>query len=287
SDVRVITLGAYRLNGAGYNDLEHPNHLWLVDLAAGSAAGTPRRLTSGPSSDGEPVWSRDGRQIYFTVDRVKESYYAAQRNELDAVPAAGGEPVKIVGFDCNIGPFAVSPDGRSIAFVGTQNAAPVRSYDEPDLFVVASAPGSSAKNLTTGYDFDVTAGGNLAGDQHAPRGAHPSRPVWSADGRSIVVSAIERGRVNLHRFDAATGKETAVTTGDHEVVAFNPGPSAAKLAVVVSTPTEIGDLFWLDAASGKLARLTSVNRELWSELKLTPPDDVTYPSFDGRTIEAW
>ena len=83
------------------------------------------------------------------------------------------------------------PDGKRLAFVGTLAGKPVRSYSQPDLWVV-DRPGGAPRNLTAAYDFDVD--GGLGGDQRAPRGAAPSGPVWSRDGRSHLHQGRRAGR---------------------------------------------------------------------------------------------
>src|SRR5439155_1474285 len=62
---------------------------------------------------------------------------------------------------------------------------------------------------------------------------------------------------------------------------------ASRFALVISTPIAVGDLFVLDAAAGPPRPLTSFNDGLFSELSLTAPEEITYPSFDGKPIQAW
>ena len=190
----------------------------------------------------------------------------------------------MASIDGQIDDFALSADGRRIAFVGSVNASPVRSYDQPDLFVADVGPGAAPKNLTTGYDYDV--GSGLAGDQRAPRGSGSALLAWTPDGR-IVTGTAERGRANLFRFDAALGRAQALTTGDHEVMSASASADASRLALVVSTATAIGDVFVLDAATGERRQITRFNDALFSELNLTAPEEITYPSFDGTKIQAW
>ncbi len=102
----------------------------------------------------------------------------------------------------------------------------------------------------------------------------------------IVVSA-ENGRANLRRFDVATGASEPVTTGDQEVVAYSATPGASRIAMVISTPTVIGDLYSLDPATKQRKLLYEPNRELFSEVSLTAPEEIAYKSFDGRPIQAW
>lgn len=286
SDVRVITRAIYRFDDAGYDDPTRPGHLWTVAVPApGAKAAEPKQITRGELNEGDPVWSPDGSLLYFNSNRVKEGYYVPQDSDLYSVPAAGGEIRKVVSIDGPIGDFAFSPDGKRIAFVGVLNANPVRSHNQTDLFVVDAAPGAAAKNLTAGYDGDVAEG--LAADQHPPRGGNPAQPVWSRDGRTILMTGGERGRVNLKRFDAATGAVQPLTDGAQEVVAFTATADASRLAVVISTPLVITDLHALDTATGKMTPLVRPNEELFAKLDLNAPEEITYKSFDGKEIHAF
>jgi dipeptidyl aminopeptidase/acylaminoacyl peptidase len=285
SDVRVITRAVYRANGAGYLDPSHPRHVWAVAALVGGGEAPPaRQLTSGSFEEQEPAWAPDGSRVYFVSARTKEPYYEPLLEGIYAVPAAGGEPVPVTSFRGGIGELAVSPDGREIAFIGAAGGNPVRSYDQPDLWVVATVGGGEPRNLTADFDFDV--GGHLTGDQHPPRAAGHDTPAWSADGRSLLVNAEERGRVELRRFALAGGPSRQVTAGDHEVVAWSATPDGARLAMVIGSSTVIGDLFVM-TGEGPPRQLTDFNAPLFGGLTLTPAEVVTYRSFDGREIEAW
>ena len=189
----------------------------------------------------------------------------------------GGDITQVAAIDGGIGRVAPSPDGKWIAFSGAITT-PARSYNQSDFFVVATTPGATPRNLTASYDFDVMSG--PGGDQRAPRGGGGSQPIWSKDGRGVVITTAERGAANLVRIDIDNGRITPITTGNHDVQAF------AGHVVLVSTPTIIGDLYRVDQG-GSLVRLTDVNKTLFDELTLTEPDEITYKSFDGRQIEAW
>jgi dipeptidyl aminopeptidase/acylaminoacyl peptidase len=286
SDVRVITRAVYRFNGGGYLDPTRPGHIWTVAVpAAGAKAAEPKRLTSGELNDGAPVWSPDGSQIYFVADRVKESYYEDPDSDLYAVPAKGGEIRRMVSIDGPINDFALSPDGRRVAFMAFLNPEAARSHNQPDLFVADTMPGATARNLTADYDWDI--GEGIGGDQHAPRGDRPQPMVWSGDGRSVAVVVGERGRANLRRFDAATGAVEPITQGDQEVASYTATPDGSRMAAVVATPLVIGDLVALDTATGKMTTIARPNQELFSQLELTAPEEITYKSFDGKEIHAF
>jgi dipeptidyl aminopeptidase/acylaminoacyl peptidase len=288
SDVRVITRAVYRNNGSGYLDPSRHEHVWTVATPAGTGGGEPpppRQLTSGEFDEQDPAWAPDGSRLYLISNRTKEPYYEDAGETIYTLPASGGELVKVAAFSGGIASLAVSPDGGQIAFIGAAAGKPVRSYDQPDLWVVAATPGGEPHNLTANYDFDIGAG--LSGDQHPPRAGGRATPLWSAGGRALLVPAAERGRVDLRRFDAATGASQPVTAGDHEVVACAATPDGSRLALVISTPTAVGDLFVQDAAGGQPRQLTRFNDPLFTRLVLTPPLVISYPSFDGKAIEAW
>ncbi len=163
SDVRVITEAVYRANGvggSGYVDRDRPSHIWTVAVPSGPASaavgsfGAAKPLTSGPFGAGNPRWSRDGARVFFVSDRRKESYYFPRDSDLYAVSKDGGDPVRVVSIEGSIGPYAISPDGKQVAFAGSAAGNPERSYSQPDLWV-ADLAGGPARNLTSSYDFDV------------------------------------------------------------------------------------------------------------------------------------
>jgi dipeptidyl aminopeptidase/acylaminoacyl peptidase len=290
SDVRVITKAAYRMNGAGYIEPDRPNHIWTIEVPkAPGETQKAKQITSGEFSESDIVWSRDGSQIYFTSRRVAEPYYETPHTDLYVVKATGRDSTKVAGLDGRIGQMTLSPDGTRMAFAGSIEIGKdgvERSYSQPDLFLTSLQPGSKPKNLTANYDYDIA--GGIGGDQGPPRGSGPSYPFWSKDGRYIFIVAAEEGRANLKRIDAETGKVEPFTAGDHDIFAYNATPDGSKAAVLVSTPTKIGDLYVVDTASPvSMRRLTKSNDELFSKLNLTEPAMVWYNSFDGKRIQAW
>ena len=137
SDVRVITIsstGAMAwVRRAGPAELH---------LGGRRARGGRRGPESAPVDDrrvqrGDIVWSKDGSKT-TTSNRAQELYYNGADNDVYAVNASGGEPVKIASIDGPIRQLALSLDGARLAFVGSINrGADVgeRSYSQPDLFV--------------------------------------------------------------------------------------------------------------------------------------------------------
>jgi dipeptidyl aminopeptidase/acylaminoacyl peptidase len=290
TDVRIVIRDEYRMDNAGYRDQLRTSQLWTlaVPVSDGSAADLlpePRRLTETPFDTSEPTWSNDSRQIYFLSTRDPEPYHRPDRNAVFVIAAEGGAAHKVAGIAGSIDGISLSPDGKQLAFHGTI-AEPPHSYEPPDLFAVELSPGATPRNLTARFDGDIGAG--LTGDQHPPRAAARSVPVWTHDSKSIIDVAAERGRANLISVSAASGEVTRLSQTDQEVFAFSASAGgSARMAVLASTTTDPGDLFCMDTSAGRCDRLTMLNDKLFTLLEMTSPEEIEFASFDGRKIQAW
>jgi dipeptidyl aminopeptidase/acylaminoacyl peptidase len=284
SDVHIISRAVYRSNGEGYLDAKRHEHIWVLNLpTAADELPKPKQLTSGEFDEGDVVWSKDGTRIFFLTRRVDEPYYDLPATDIYSVAAAGGDAEKLASVPMFIGDMTLSPDGRQFAFHGSVSK-PVRSYSQPDLWVMEAVADARPKNLTADYDFDM--GGLVGGDNTAPRGGNGRTLHWSPDGRWIFDSVEKQGRTPLVRVDAQSGAVTEMTKGNEAVVDYSMTADARATVALVSTPVMIGDLFKV-ADDGSETRLTDFNRKLWSELKLTEPEEIEYTSFDGKRIQGW
>jgi dipeptidyl aminopeptidase/acylaminoacyl peptidase len=79
----------------------------------------------------------------------------------------------------------------------------------------------------------------------------------------------------------------AVTTGRQEVMAYTADARGENVALVLSTQTVLGDLHLLNVDSRATRRLSSFNDRLFGQLQLSEPEEITYPSFDGRRMQGW
>jgi len=287
SDVRVITRSVYRINGGGYLDFKHPGHIWVIAAPQSSEDDAkPKQLTSGKYQEDDVMWSPDSSKIYYTTTQVDDPSYEHPHADVYSVAATGGTPAKIVTI--NMGPreMSLSPDGKRLAFCASINE-PVQSYTEPDLWVMDLTGDAKPRNLTANYDYDVCSG--VGGDQGTPRAGGPDHVVWSTDGNSLIVSTAREGRANLIQVDIASAKITEITKGNQAVERFRANKDASGLVALISTPTNIGDLFWIDhaQAGAQPRQLTHINDKLFSQLNLTAPEEVWYTSFDGKKIQTW
>ncbi len=284
SDVHVINRAVYRSNDEGYLDSKRHAHIWLLDVpAAPDELPKPKQLTSGNFDEGELVWRHDGSRIYFLTRCIEEPYYELPSTDIYSVPTAGGNSEKLATIPMYIGDLVLSSDGRQFAFHGSVSE-PVRSYSQPDLWIMEVTRGAKPRNLTANYDFDI--GSSVFGDNAAPRGGHGNSLYWSPDGRCLFDTVEKQGRTPIVRVDTQTGAVTEVTRGDQAALDFSVSADASAIVALVSSPVVIGDLLAV-ASDGTQTRITDFNRKLWSQLNLTAPEEINYTSFDGKRIQGW
>ena len=241
SDVRVITRSVYRINGGGYLDFKHPQHIWVIATPQSSEDDAkPKQLTSGKYQEDGIMWSPDSSKIYFTTTQVDDPSYEHPHADVYSVAAAGGTPAKLLTINMAPRELSLSPDGKRLAFCASINE-PVQSYTEPDLWVVDLAAAAQPKNLTASYDFDVCSG--VGGDQGTPRAGGQDHVVWTADGNNLIVTTASEGEANLIAVEVASGKITELTNGKQAVERFRATNDAQDFGRTDLNAHEHWDLF--------------------------------------------
>lgn len=149
------------------------NDLWTYDLATGER----RKLTTMPGLQHDPVWSPDGKTIYFL------SAGGPQAHDLWRLDLATGSTEQLtVNALYHFDP-AIRPDGL-IAYSGNSDG-------DYDLWTLK--PGKIAQRLTEDAALDA-------------------RPSWSPDGRTLVFESTRDGGTHqLWRIDPDSHQSTRLT----------------------------------------------------------------------------
>ncbi len=191
-DAKIITDLFWRADGVG-EIKPGSNQLFVADAATGAVT----RLTAGDKDqidDGRLGWTKDGKGILgsFTADPIngpRESdiyLFAAQ-------PGKDGKPQAATRITSRAGSEAapqVSPDGRTVAFLGS--AASNEFYDMPELWTTTLTPGGPVNHLSKSLDRPIADFG------------------WDADGRTLHILYHDQGTQRLARMDASTGASTVM-----------------------------------------------------------------------------
>lgn len=160
-------------------------------------------LTRGESSASEPQFSADSRFVYFRSKRGEGA-------NVWRIPVDGGEAEKVTDWDGAMGVFAVSPDGRQLAFAGrkkdkekeqaAQQKMDLRVVNEDDanqsLWLVSLAEGiakDDPRELTKSEE-------------------HVTQIDWSPD--SMRIAAVVQPSILADRWSEADVREIEVEHGE-------------------------------------------------------------------------
>jgi dipeptidyl aminopeptidase/acylaminoacyl peptidase len=163
-----------------------------------TSGGEPRAVTSAGSSASDPLWSHDGKWLYFLSDR------ADKKSQLWKLPLMSfGEATQLTTFDRDIDDLNLSPDESSLllSFKGPvekkslgahAQAAPAVPKPEPWVITRLHFKEDAEAGYLTGdraehlyvYDMKTQALRQITSGEYSE-----SEPAWSPDGRSIVFTS--------------------------------------------------------------------------------------------------
>jgi dipeptidyl aminopeptidase/acylaminoacyl peptidase len=268
---RVVDRLHYRQDGQGFMQ-DGYLHLFVTP----ADGGTPRQLTSGEWNVGARPsglvggvgfdWTPDGKTIVFDGHRANDADMRYRESYVYALDVASGAIRQIVtrrGLWTNPN---VSPDGRSIAFTGSDSNR--MSYKAADLWVVG-LDGAGMRKLSGELDRD-------------PQGIR-----WAPDGAGLYFTAQDRGTANVW-FAPAGGGPRQVTQGTH-MLSLTSIDRAFNAVGTRSDPDEPVDVvrYNLKQPQPRVARLTDVNGDLLSNKRLGQVEEVWYASTGGARVQGW
>lgn len=256
---RVFTALKYKLNAEGFI-YDRRKHLYIAGLDGGF-----RQLTDGDFSDDDPDWSPDGRQIVFVSAR-HEGRDFDRVSDLFTVDVVSGAVDQLTDGTMTVASPVWSPDGRTIAFLGFRG--PEDSPRHSRLWLIE--PGGAARCLTAAIDLNLNSG---------------LPPVWTPDGRGILVCAHDRGAQPLLRIDAQTGAVTPLLEGERTIASFSISCDG-QIAFTASSPAEPAEVFVANVDGGGERRLTGLNDEFRAQRRLMPAQRLTADG-PGGPVDAW
>ncbi|HZF27068.1 MAG TPA: S9 family peptidase [Steroidobacteraceae bacterium] len=275
----------YRNDGVpGYRSVKRAQ-LWVVSTVGG-AKQTGQRLTRTAFNVGDPAWSVDGRSILFSANGREDADYAPEDSEVYAVASDGSAAPRALtnrrGPDADPLP---SPDGKWIAFTGFDEIGPPRSTTVTNLYLMRT-DGTDVRELAA--DLDRSIGETMLNDAAAP-GVNGRRIAWSADSRSLVVGAADRGQGRLFTIVVASGKFTELsrfTQGEVRDFSLSRNGIIAAAFNSPTQPTEIYQ-FAIAAADKPWKQVSAHVAGHVPAGGFAAYEEITYKSFDGRQIQGW
>jgi len=264
----VITRLQHKQDGEGYLDTRK-SHLYIAELkealaSTGSKSAEVKPLTWGIYDEGHPQWSPDGSLIAFSTNRT-EHPDANDNTDLFTIQVDGGRITQLTKDPGADDDPVWSPDGKEIAFIHMPNDPPV--YATPRVQTVP---------VTGGQPTDWT--GRL--DRHIG-----GEPRWAKDGQSIFVTLVDDGRTPIVRV-SRTGQKLATFDGDFATFELTSSHIVATGGTAIR-PVEVQAIPISGGAANSAVNLSKANEPLFSQLKITPAEEIHFKSADGTPIEGW
>lgn len=227
--------------------------LQVMDIAS----KTVKTLVQGAWRFSEYAWMPDGSALVIAAtDDPRRELFSDKIYRLDA---GDGKMTLIASPSGPFGNLRISPDGKTLAYVGSRTDGP----EAHDLFVKPLDSGP-ARNLT---------GGSI------------DRPIgpfaWEDDSRLFLLA--ETGFGNTFYEVGLDGKaKRSGWTPDLAVRSFAKGKDV--LALVGESAVRAPEL-WVATAPGRTEMVSGFNKD-WDTVKLVKPEIIRYASFDKTEIEA-
>ena len=258
----------YRRDGSGYSKPGH-SQIFMLSTDGGSSI----QLTSSTHDVGGRLsWSADSKFIYFSGNIRDDAEYQPLNTELYILNIANGSIDALTDRFGPDGNPAISPDGKTIAYLGFDDKK--QGYQVGRLYTYDIATKTS-KLISGDFDNDVY-------EHH-----------WAGDGKGLYFLYDENGNTKIGQITMA-GKVTKKADnigGTSLGRPYNSGSFSVSdngvLAYTHATPSEPADLAVIDLKS-KMSRLTFLNQDVFLNKKLGKVEEIWYESsFDKQKIQGW
>jgi dipeptidyl aminopeptidase/acylaminoacyl peptidase len=229
--------------------------LWLHDVAAGSS----RQWFDADLDVSTLAWTPDGKSVIFQAagtPRVDDHYMFSKvyRVSMDGLPEV------LVETTGKLGPMAVSPDGKWLAWLGAV------SLNDPLAQSLFALPleGGKSRNLTEGYE-------GSAADL-----------VW-LDDREVLLVAAEQAQHALYRVEVSSGARKSIQWPELIVTNLDKAAGHPRLAFAAHSSSHPAELFVAEPGTRGPRKISDHNPEL-RKLKLAPQEVVSWKAPDGLEI---
>ena len=266
---KVVDQLYYRADGSGYLK---PGFAQLFVVPA--IGGTPRQMTTGRyHHDGRPAWMPDGRGIVISASRRDDWDYHPRDSNLWAVDMTTGELTELTTRYGPEGRPAVSPDGRTIAFIGFEDKQ--LGFQTQQLHLLDRRSGRM-KVLLPNLDRTIRAF------------------RWAKNGRGLYVQYDDRGNGKLAFVDLS-GRLRVLASNIGGTTVGRPYASGSfsvadngAFAITMSRPSHPSDIAVGRTGRSNLRRLTRLNDDLFEPLVLGEVESLTAKSSaGGLPVQGW
>jgi Tol biopolymer transport system component len=272
--------------------------IWTVPAAGGEAVP----VTQDPAIDWDPIWSPDGRYLYFSSDRGGSmNLWRIPIDEKSGRVLGPAEAITTPSTDS--AQISLSRDGRRLVYVqrsATRNVQKIAFDDRAEKATGEAAWITQGSKLAMSPDVSPRDGsvvfGTLAPSQEDIFVVRPDgsglrqltddtywdrQPRWSPDGRQVAFLSNRSGKFEVWTInqDGSGLRQVTFTAGKPNVQLPSWSPDGTKLAYTISTDRAyIMDLRkpWAEQSPEALPRLGA---DRWVTASAWSPDGRTLAGF--------
>ena len=266
----------YTVSTPDWQAAERQSDIYLVSMTAG-VSSTKQLTFTTTKNETAPAWLPDGNSFLFLSNREAPATGAAQ-NQIYLMRIDGGEARKITDAKDGVVDFSLSPDNKTIAYragraetrqlyrmsvAGVETAKPESLTKQPaGVDAWEWAPDSKRIYFVTAdkFDADEKARRDKRFTVNIRNAETPTSGLWVLDLNGVA------GGIQVDGAKMAAGVTRLSEAGAYSVMSFAisddgkwigfRGGSAKRYERNITQEGLYSDLYLMDAASGKIERLT-------------------------------
>ncbi len=231
----------------------------LIKLMAGMDADTPSQPFGGTE---EMTFTQDGKGLVFSANNSGRKEAWSTNWDLWYVPADGSAKPKNIteknkAWDTQP---VFSPDGKTLAYL-----AMVRPGFESDRYRILLRDWETGKEKALTEKWDRS----------------PGSLTWSADGKTIFVTAANLGQNSLFAVDAATGKaKCLIKMGTIGSV----GIAGDRIVCGMDNLKSPVELYSVAADGSDIQQITNINKDKVAAARMGDYEQFTFKGWNDETV---
>jgi dipeptidyl aminopeptidase/acylaminoacyl peptidase len=243
------------------------NHIFVMPLPTGIPADVMNAMDADSPSmpfggTEEYTFTSDSSGIVFSAgDTGREAMWSTEHSLYLAPVSGKDQSVNLTpGNKAGITRPVFSPDGSTLAFL-----AQTKPGYESDRYhiMLRTWPGGKDREVAASWDCS------------------PSSLMWSADGKTLYVTAMDQGNTGLFAIDPATGVvKTLVGKG----TVSSAGTTGNRVVYALANLTSPADLWTIDPDGTHPVQITQVNKDRLAPVRMGEYEQFSFPGWNNETV---